>query len=484
MASPSYDVVVIGSGPGGYETAIRSSQLGFKTAVIEKNKLGGVCLNIGCIPTKALLKSAELMAQLNHLGDYGLSFGGDGAPPSIEPDFAAVIKRSRGVADKMNKGVGFLMKKNKVDVLMGKATLKGGGKIAVEPSETMDGETVGEKSEVTAKHIIIATGARAREIPPLPIDGKKVVAYKEAMLQTKKPGSLLVVGAGAIGVEFAYVYHHMGTEVTIVEVQDRLVPVEDQEVSKELERAYKKMGVNVMTGVQLKEVNTKGKKVKATITTKKGDETLEVDQVLSAVGVVGNVEDMGLEEVGVKVEHGAIQVDEFYRTGVDGLYAIGDVIGGPWLAHVASHEGIVCIEKIAEESGNTEVHPHPVDYNNVPGCTYCQPQIASVGYTEAAAKEAGYEVKVGKFPFSASGKAAAIGDTSGFVKVIYDAQYGEWLGCHIIGHDATEMIAEAVTARTLETTAHEVMEAMHPHPTLSEAVMEATRVAYDRGINI
>ncbi len=483
MATPSYDIVVIGSGPGGYETAIRATQLGFKTAIIEKNKLGGVCLNIGCIPTKALLKSAEVMAQMNHLGDYGLSFGGDGAP-AIEPDFAAVVKRSRGVADKMNKGVGFLMKKNKIDVIMGKATLQGGGKIAIEPSETMDGEKVGEKGEVTAKHIIVATGARAREIPPLPVDGKKVVDYKQAMLQTEKPGSLLVVGAGAIGVEFAYVYHHMGTEVTIVEVQDRLVPVEDKDVSKELERAYKKMGVTVMTGVQLKEVNTKGKKVKATITTKKGDETLEFDQVLSAVGVVGNVEGIGLEEVGVKVERGAIQVDEYFRTGVDGIYAIGDVIGAPWLAHVASHEGITCVEKIAQDEGNTEVHPHPIDYNNVPGCTYCQPQIGSVGYTEDAAKEAGYEVKVGKFPFTASGKAAAIGDTTGFVKVVYDAKYGEWLGCHIIGHEATEMIAEAVTARTLETTAHEVMAAMHPHPTLSEAVMEATRAAYGMPINI
>ena len=481
MATPSYDVVVIGSGPGGYETAIRATQLGFKTAIVEKNKLGGVCLNIGCIPTKALLKSAEVMSQTKHLGDYGLSLG-DGA--SVEADFAAVVKRSRGVADKMNKGVGFLMKKNKIDVVMGKATLKGGGKIAIEPSETMDGETVGEKGEITAGHIIVATGARAREIPPLPVDGKKVIDYKQAMLQTEKPGSLLVVGAGAIGVEFAYVYHHMGTEVTIVEVQDRLVPVEDKDTSKELERAYKKMGVKLMTGVQLKEVNTKGKKVKATITTKKGDETLEFDQVLSAVGVVGNVEGIGLDEVGVEYERGAIKVDEFYRTNVPGIYAIGDVVGAPWLAHVASHEGIICVENIAYAEEKHDTKPHPVDYNNVPGCTYCQPQIASVGYTEEAAKEAGYEVKVGKFPFTASGKAAAIGDTSGFVKVIFDAKYGEWLGCHIVGHDATEMIAEAVTARTLETTAHEVMEAMHPHPTLSEAVLEATRAAYGIPINI
>jgi dihydrolipoamide dehydrogenase len=483
MATPSYDVVVIGSGPGGYETAIRSSQLGLKTAIIEKNKLGGVCLNIGCIPTKALIKSAEVMAQLNHLADYGLSFGGDGASFGT-PDFGEVVKRSRGVADKMNKGVGFLMKKNKIDVIMGSATLKGGGTIAVEPSETMDGETVGEKQEVTAKHIIVATGARAREIPPLPIDGKKVISYKEAMLQTKRPDSLLVVGAGAIGVEFAYVYHHMGTEVTIVEVMDRLVPVEDEGVSKELQRAYKKMGISVMTGVELQSVNTKGKKVKATIKTKKGEETIEVDQVLSAVGVVGNVEGIGLDEVGVEHERGAIKVDEFYRTNVPGIYAIGDVVGAPWLAHVASHEGIVCVEMIAYAEEKHDAKPHAINYNNVPGCTYCQPQIASVGYTEAAAKEAGYDVKVGKFPFSASGKAAAIGDTTGFVKVIYDAKYGEWLGCHIIGHEATEMIAEAVTARTLETTGHEVMEAMHPHPTLSEAVMEATRAAYDMSINI
>ena len=479
MATASYDVVVIGSGPGGYETAIRATQLGFKTAIVEKNKLGGVCLNIGCIPTKALIKSAEVASQLAHLQDYGFA---EGEAP--KPDFAAVIQRSRGVADKMNKGIGFLMKKNKIDVVMGKATLQGGGKITIEPSETMDGETVGEAGEITAKHIIVATGARAREIPPLPIDGKKVIAYKEAMLQTKKPGSLLVVGAGAIGVEFAYVYHHMGTEVTIVEVQDRLVPVEDKDVSKELERAYKKAGIKVMTGVQLKEVSTKGKKVKATITTKKGDETLEFDQVLSAVGVVGNVEGIGLDEVGVKHERGAITVDAFYRTNVEGIYAIGDVVGGPWLAHVASHEGIVCVEAIAHAEGTLEHAPHAIDYNNVPGNTYCQPQIASVGYTEEAAKEAGYEVKVGKFPFSASGKAAAIGDTTGFVKVIYDAKYGEWLGCHIVGHEATELIAEAVTARVLETTGQEIMEAMHPHPTFSEAVMEATRVAYGRPINI
>ncbi len=479
MANAPYDILVIGSGPGGYEAAIRAHQLGLKTAIVEKNKLGGVCLNIGCIPTKALLKSAEIASQLAHISDYG--FSGDGA--SIQADFPAIVKRSRGVADKMNKGVQFLMKKNKVDVFMGKATLLGGGKVSVEPSETMDGETVGEATEIEAKAIIIATGARARAIPTLPVDDKKIVDYKQAMLQTEQPESLVVVGAGAIGVEFAYVYHNLGTEVTIVELQDRLVPVEDEDVSKELARAYKKMGVKVMTGAQVTNVDTSGEGCVVTVETKKGTETLRAAQVLSAVGVVGNVEGFGLDEVGVEYDRGAIKVDSMYRTNVDGLYAIGDVIGGPWLAHVASHEGIVCVENIAHEMGKLDHAPHAVDYLNVPGCTYCLPQIASVGYTEAKAKEAGFDVLVGKFPFAASGKAAAIGDQTGFVKVVVDAKYGEVLGAHIIGHDATEMIAEVVTARALETTAHEVMEAMHPHPTLSEAVMEAFRDAYGQAIN-
>lgn len=479
MANAPYDILVIGSGPGGYEAAIRAHQLGLKTAIVEKNKLGGVCLNIGCIPTKALLKSAEIASQLAHISDYG--FSGDGA--SIQADFPAIVKRSRGVADKMNKGVQFLMKKNKVDVFMGKATLLGGGKVSVEPSETMDGETVGETTEIEAKAIIIATGARARAIPTLPVDDKKIVDYKQAMLQTEQPESLVVVGAGAIGVEFAYVYHNLGTEVTIVELQDRLVPVEDEDVSKELARAYKKMGVKVMTGAQVTNVDTSGEGCMVTVETKKGTETLQAAQVLSAVGVVGNVEGFGLDEVGVEYDRGAIKVDSMYRTNVDGLYAIGDVIGGPWLAHVASHEGIVCVENIAHEMGKLDHAPHAVDYLNVPGCTYCLPQIASVGYTEAKAKEAGFDVLVGKFPFAASGKAAAIGDQTGFVKVVVDAKYGEVLGAHIIGHDATEMIAEVVTARALETTAHEVMEAMHPHPTLSEAVMEAFRDAYGQAIN-
>ena len=479
MAS-TYDVVIIGSGPGGYETAIRAHQLGFSVAIVEKNKLGGVCLNIGCIPTKALIKSAEVAAQSRHLADYGLSMG-DGADVSV--DFEAVVKRSRGVANKMNKGVQFLMKKNKVDVYMGQATLQGEGRVSIQPSETMDGETVGEATEITGRHVIVATGARARELPTLPVDGVKIVDYRQAMLQTNRPGSLLVVGAGAIGVEFAYVYHNLGTEVTVVELQDRLVPIEDADVSKELERAYKKMGVTVMTGAQVTNVDTSGEGCVVTVKTAKGDQTITVDQVLSAVGVVGNVEGIGLDEVGVAHERSAITVDEFFRTNVEGLYAIGDVVGAPWLAHVASHEGIVCVERIAFEEGKLEHSPHAVDYKNVPGCTYCLPQIASVGYTEAAAREAGMDIKVGSFPFAASGKAAAIGDQTGFVKVIVDAKYGEILGGHIIGHDATEMIAEIVTARALESTAHDVIEAMHPHPTLSEAVMEAFRAAYGQAIN-
>ena len=473
MASKSYDVIVIGTGPGGYETAIRATQLGLKAAVIEKNKLGGVCLNIGCIPTKALLKSAEIVDAFGHAADYGVVLEG-----TATPDFAKIIARSRGAADRMNKGVAFLMKKNKIDVIFGHGKLRGKGKITVEPSTDMDGNKIGEKLEVEAKHIIVATGARPREIPPLPIDGKKIISSTEALLQTKRPASMLIAGAGAIGVEFAYFYNSMGTEVTIVEMLDRLVPVEDADVSRELARSFKKTGIKILTSATVEGVDTSGKSCKVTVKTAKGKETFEVDQVLSAVGVAGNVENIGLETLGVAVDRGAIKVDDFYHTNVPGIYAIGDVAGPPWLAHVASHEGIVCIEKIAGHN------PDPINYNNVPGCTYCQPQIASVGYTEAKAKEAGYEVKVGKFPFTASGKAAAIGHTEGFVKVIFDAKYGEFLGCHIIGYDATEMIAEIVTARALETTYHEVMEAMHPHPTLSEGVMEAVRAAYGQAINI
>lgn len=473
MSTTNYDVIVIGSGPGGYEAAIRSSQLGFKTAVVEKDKLGGVCLNIGCIPTKALLKSAEMMDATRHFSDFGIVLDG-----SINPDFDSVVTRSRSVADKMNKGVQFLMKKNKIDVVMGRARFASANELSITPSTDMDGNAVGEATTISAKHIIVATGARARHIPPLPVDGEKIITYKEAMLQRKRPDRLIVVGGGAIGVEFAYFYHNMGTDVTIVEVLDRLVPVEDADVSKELGRSFKKAGIKVMTAAQVESVDLSGHTPVAVIKTARGIERVEADQVLSAVGVVGNTEDLGLEEIGVETAPGRIVIDDFGRTNVAGVYAIGDCAGGPWLAHKASHEGILCIESIAGLSVS------PMDRNNIPGCTYCQPQIASTGYTEQAAIEAGYEVKVGKFPFAASGKASAIGHNEGFVKVIYDAKYGELLGCHIIGYEATEMIAEAVTARTLETTAHEIMESIHPHPTLSEAVMEATRVAYGVPMNM
>ena len=469
----TYDLVILGSGPGGYEAAIRSSQLGMKTAVIEKNKLGGVCLNIGCIPTKALLSSAEMMHEAQHLSDYGLKLDGN-----VTPDFPAVIERSRGAASKMNKGVNYLMNKNDIDVIYGYGRLVGDGKIEVTPSENMDGETIGEEQTVQAEHIIVATGARAREIPPLPVDNEHVIDYWQAMLQTEQPDRLVIVGAGAIGVEFAYFYHNMGTEVTIVELQDRLVPVEDKDISRELARAYKKMGVTLMTGSETQGYEERDGELVVQIKTKNGTEEVACDQILSAVGVVGNIEDIGLEELGVETERGAIVIDGFGRTNVDNVYAIGDVAGGPWLAHKASHEGVLCVEKIAGHD------VRPMDHKNIPGCTYCQPQIASVGYTEEQAKEAGYDIHVGKFPFTANGKATAAGHTDGFVKVIFDEKYGEWLGCHMIGHGVTEMIAEAVTARTLETTHHEIIESVHPHPTMSETVMEAARAAIGQPMNI
>ena len=469
----SFDVIVVGTGPGGYETAIRATQLGFKTAVVEKNKLGGVCLNVGCIPTKALLKSAEIAAYAGHLADYGLKLEG-----TITPDFPKVIQRSRKVAAKMNAGVGYLMKKNKVEVIYGHATLSGRGRLAISPSVDMDGKSVGTSRTVTSKHIILATGARAREIPPLPVDGKNIIDYNGALLQTSCPDRMLIAGAGAIGVEFAYFYHHMGTEVHLVELMDRLVPIEDVDVSKQLARSFKKAGIKVLTSTTVQSVDASRSPLKVEVKTQAGSQTIEVDQVLSAVGVAGNVERIGLEQTGVKTDRGFIKVDQFGRTNIPGIYAIGDVAGPPWLAHKASHEGILCVEKIA---GHKVL---PMDKSNIPGCTYCQPQIASVGMTESAAKEAGLEIKVGKFPFTASGKASAASNNDGFVKVIYDAKYGELLGCHVIGQDATELIAEAVVARTLETTYHEILEAVHPHPTLSEAVMEATRAAVGQSINI
>lgn len=460
-----YDIIVLGSGPGGYVAAIRASQLGFKTAIIEKESLGGICLNWGCIPTKALLKSAEVFNYLKHAEDYGLKV------EKADKDFDAVIKRSRGVAHNMSNGVQFLMKKNKIDVILGKGTLKKGKKISVEDEK-------GKTTDYEADHIIIATGARSRELPSLKQDGKKIIGYRQALTLEKLPKRMLIVGSGAIGSEFAHFYNAMGTEVTIVEFQPRLVPVEDEEVSKAFERSTKKAGIKVMTNSSVESVDTSGSVLKAKVKTKKGEEIIETDIVLSAVGIKSNVENIGLEEVGIKTDKDKIQVNEWYQTNVPGYYAIGDVVSGQALAHVASAEGILCVEKIKG------LDPQALDYMNIPGCTYTTPEIASVGMTEKQAKEAGYEIKVGKFPFSASGKANASGAKDGFVKTIFDAKYGEWLGCHMIGAGVTDMIAEAVVARKLETTAQEVMKAVHPHPTMSEAVKESVADAYGEAVDI
>jgi len=455
-----YDIIVLGSGPGGYVTAIRASQLGFKTAVIEKENLGGVCLNWGCIPTKALLKSAQVFDYLKHAEDYGLSV------KEADKDFTKIVERSRGVADGMSKGVQFLMKKNKIDVIEGFGKLKPGKKVDV------------EGTEYTADHIIIATGARSKELPNLKQDGKKVIGYREAMTLKKQPKSMIVVGSGAIGVEFAHFYNTMGTEVTIVEFLPTLVPLEDEDVSKQFGRSFKKAGIKVMTNASVEKVDVSGKTIKATVKTKKGEEILEAEIVLSAVGIKSNLENIGLEDVGIVVDRDKILVNDWYQTNIPGYYAIGDVVPGPALAHVASAEGITCVEKI--KGLNVEA----IDYGNIPGCTYASPEIASVGMTEKQAKEAGFELKIGKFPFSASGKASAAGTKEGFVKVIFDAKYGEWLGCHMIGAGVTDMIAEAVLGRKLETTGHEVLKAIHPHPTMSEAVMEAVADAYGEVIHL
>ena len=462
-----FDVCVIGSGPGGYVAAIRASQLGFSTAIIEKRHLGGVCLNIGCIPTKALLRSAEVLESIQHASDYGIKVSGSKA------DFGGMVKRSRGVANKMSKGVQFLMKANKIQVFMGTGVFASKNELQVQ-------DELGKETErIKAKHFIIATGARPRVLPNLPIDGKMIVDSEAAMTMEKQPKKMVIVGAGAIGVEFAYFYHTIGTEVTLVELQKNLVPIEDADVGRELGKIYKKKGINILTESTVESVTKKGKGVEVTINTKKGEQIVEADVVLSAVGVTGNVEGLGLEEIGVKIKRGAIVVDRStYSTGVEGIYAVGDIIGAPWLAHKASHEAIVLVEQLADKN------PKAINYENIPGCTYCEPQVASVGMTEAAAKEAGYEVKVGKFPLSASGKATALGHEEGFVKVIFDAKYGEWLGCHMIGFGVTEMIAEAVVARDLETTGHEIISAVHPHPTLSEAVMEAVAEAYNEGVHL
>ncbi|MEG3657051.1 dihydrolipoyl dehydrogenase [Arenibacter palladensis] len=461
----NFDIIVLGSGPGGYVAAIRASQLGFKTAIIEKENLGGVCLNWGCIPTKALLKSAQVFEYLLHAADYGLKAEG------VDKDFNAVVKRSRNVAEGMSKGVQFLMKKNKIEVIKGYGTLKPGKKVSVKSDD-------GKETEYSANNIIIATGARSRELPSLPQDGKKIIGYREAMSLDKQPKKMLVVGSGAIGIEFAYFYNAMGTEVTVVEFLPNVVPVEDEEVSKQLERSLKKTGIKIMTSSEVTKVDTSGEGVKATVKTSKGEEILEADIVLSAVGIKTNIENIGLENVGIATDRDKILVNDYYQTNIPGYFAIGDVTPGQALAHVASAEGILCVEKIAG------MHVEPLDYGNIPGCTYCSPEIASVGLTEKQAIEKGYEIKVGKFPFSASGKASASGNKDGFVKVIFDAKYGEWLGCHMIGAGVTDMIAEAVVARKLETTGHEILKAVHPHPTMSEAVMEAVAHAYGEVIHI
>ncbi|WP_375242499.1 dihydrolipoyl dehydrogenase [Lacinutrix sp.] len=455
-----YDIIVLGSGPGGYVTAIRASQLGFKTAVVEKESLGGVCLNWGCIPTKALLKSAQVFEYLKHASDYGLSV------KEYDKDFDAVVNRSRNVAEGMSKGVQFLMKKNKIDVINGFGKLKPGKKVEV------DGK------EYSADHVIIATGARSRELPSLPQDGEKVIGYRKAMTLKTQPKKMIVVGSGAIGVEFAYFYNAMGTDVTVVEYLPNIVPVEDIDVSKQLEKSFKKSGIKIMTSAEVTKVDTSGTGVKATVKTSKGEEVLEADLVLSAVGIKTNIEGIGLEDIGIAVDRDKILVNDYYQTNIPGYYAIGDVTPGQALAHVASAEGILCVEKIAG------MHVEALDYGNIPGCTYASPEIASVGLTEQQAKDQGFDIKVGKFPFSASGKASAAGTKDGFVKVIFDAKYGEWLGCHMIGAGVTDMIAEAVLGRKLETTGHEVLKAVHPHPTMSEAVMEAVAAAYDEVIHL
>jgi len=465
MASASYDLIVIGSGPGGYVAAIRASQLGLKVGVVEKAELGGICLNWGCIPTKALLKSAQVFEYIQHAKDYGIQVG------EASADFGAVINRSRGVANGMSKGINFLFRKNKIDTIVGTGKLIGNKKIEVTAAD-------GNKSTVEAPHIILATGARSRELPNLPIDGKKIIGYRQAMVLENQPKSMVVVGSGAIGVEFAYFYNAMGTKVTIVEYMPNVVPIEDEEVSKQLEKSFKKAGINIITNASVESVDTSGEGCKVRVKKASGEEFIDCDIVLSAVGIATNLENLGLEELGIAVEKGRVVTDDYYKTNVEGIYAIGDIVKGPALAHVASAEGIICVEKIAGH------HPEPLDYKNIPGCTYCAPEIASVGLTEKEARAQGRDIKIGKFPFSASGKASAGGVKDGFVKVIFDAKYGEWLGAHMIGANVTEMIAEVVVARKLETTGHEIIKSVHPHPTMSEAIMEATAAAYDEVIHL
>lgn len=463
----NFDLIVIGSGPGGYVAAIRASQLGLKVGVVEKAELGGICLNWGCIPTKSLLKSASVYEYMTHASEYGISVKGE-----VKPDFEAMVKRSREVAAGMSKGIQFLFKKNKIEIVQGFGKIIKKGVVEVTAED-------GTKQEVTAKHILLATGARSRQLPNLPQDGERVIGYRKAMTLDKQPESMIVVGSGAIGSEFAYFYNAIGTKVTLVEFLDNIVPLEDDEVSKQLARSFKKVGIEVLTSTEVTKVDNSGKKLKVTVKNKKGEEQqLEADIVLSAVGITPNLEGIGIEEMGIAVENGKIKVDPFYRTNVEGVYAIGDIVAGQALAHVASAEGIICVEKIAGH------HPEPLNYNNIPGCTYTTPEVASVGMTEKAAKDKGLDIKIGKFPFSASGKASAAGQKDGFVKLIFDAKYGELLGAHLIGANVTEMIAELVTARKLETTGIELIKAVHPHPTMSEAIMEAAAAAYGEVIHI
>ena len=462
----NYDIIVLGSGPGGYVTAIRASQLGLKTAIIERESLGGICLNWGCIPTKALLKSANVFEYLTHASDYGINV------KEASVDFNAMIDRSRGVASGMSNGIQFLLKKNKIDVIKGDGVVKAGKKIAVTGED-------GKITEYTAdKGLIIATGTRSRQLPNLPQDGEKIIGYREAMTLKSQPKKLVVVGSGAIGVEFAYFYNAIGTEVTLVEYLPNIVPVEDEDVSKQMEKSLKKSGITILTNANVESVDTSGKGCVVSIKTAKGEEKIECDVVLSAVGVVSNIENIGLEEVGIVVDKGRVLVNDFYQTNIPGYYAIGDIVPGPALAHVASAEGIICVEKIAGKN------PEPLDYGNIPGCTYASPEIASVGMTEKQAKEAGLDIKIGKFPFSASGKASAAGAKDGFVKLIFDAKYGEVLGAHMIGANVTEMIAEIVSIRKLETTGHDIIKTVHPHPTMSEAIMEAAAAAYGEVIHL
>ena len=460
-----FDVIVLGSGPGGYVAAIRASQLGMKTAIIEKESLGGICLNWGCIPTKALLKSAQVFEYINNSEEFGISITNPSA------NFEKIIKRSRNVADKMSKGINFLMKKNKITVINGFGKLVKNNSIEV--TDTND-----KKSTYTGKNIILATGARSRQLPNLKQDNKNIFGYRKAMTLEKKPKSIIIVGSGAIGVEFAYFFNSVGTKVTIVEYQKNIVPNEDNDVSRELYKIFKNKGIEILTDSSIDSAIYKDGEVHAEIS-KEGTKTIiKAEKLLSAVGIQSNIENIGLEEIDIKTENGKVSVNEFYETNVPNHYAIGDIVNGPALAHVASAEGIICVEKIAN------LNPEVIDYNNIPGCTYCSPEIASVGLTEEEAKSNGYEVKIGKFPFSASGKASAAGKNQGFVKLIFESKYGELIGAHMIGYNVTEMIAEIVAIRKLETTAHELIKTIHPHPTMSEAIMEAAAAAYDEVIHL